>query len=127
MLAALDLSAELGGELAIAVFKYALADWQTVASAIKFEMEARPGYNPRFYKYPSISVIRSFWRASVHAYVQAAQSGDLKKHQVPDGLEILASPASWKILAATDPFIGHPGVSGDVPLSVEILEAVVAH
>lgn len=119
----LGLPAELGGELAIAVFKYALADWQTVVSAIKFEMEARPGYKTRFYKFPCIPIIRSFWRASLHAYVQAAQSGDLKKHQVPDGLEILASPASWKILAAADPFIGHPGVTAEMEKTYAKLEA----
>jgi hypothetical protein len=111
LLPSLDLPAELAGELSIAVFSYALADWQTVASAIKFEMEARPGYKPRFYNYPCISVIRSFYKASVYSYVSAVQSGDVKKHYVPDGLEILASPASWKLLHVTDPFIGHPGAT----------------
>lgn len=123
LLAALDLPGELGGELAIAVFKHALADRQTVASAIKFEMEARLDYKPRFYDYPCIPVIRNFWRASVNAYVQATQSGDMKKHQVPEGLEVLASPASWKLLAATDPFSGHPGVTGEMEKTYAKLDA----
>jgi hypothetical protein len=123
LLAALDLPAELGGELAIAVFKYALADWQTVASAIKIEAEARPGYKPKFYNYPSIPTIRSFWRASVHACVGAIQSGDVKKHQVPDGLEILASLSSWKVLAVTDPWIGHPGLTAEMEKTYAKLDA----
>ena len=80
LLPSLDLPAEFAGELSIAVFKYALADWQTVVSAIKIEMEARPGYQPKFYNYPCIPIIRNFWRASVHAYVRAVQSGDVKKN-----------------------------------------------
>lgn len=84
----LNLPTELAGELAIAMFKYALSDWQPVVSAIKLEMESRKatkGYKPRFYNYPCISVIRSFWKASLHAYVAAIQSGDVKKQQVPEG------------------------------------------
>jgi hypothetical protein len=60
LLNALSLPTELAGELAIAMFKYALSYWQPVVSAIKLEMESRQvtkGYKPRFYKYPSISVI----------------------------------------------------------------------
>ena len=70
------------------MFKYALSDWQPVVSAIKLEIESRKatkGYKPRFYNYPCISVIRSFWKASLHAYVAAIQSGDVKKQQVPEG------------------------------------------
>jgi len=100
LLAEVGLPAELGGELAIAVFKLALADWQQVASGIKLAMHIQPNCTPKFYKYPSITVIRRFWKAAVYAYVQAAQSKDVK---VPAGLEMLASPASWKILVATDP------------------------
>jgi hypothetical protein len=123
LLAELNLPANLGGELTIAVFKYALAEWQTVASAIKIEMEARSDYNPKFYNYPCIPIIRNFWRASVHAFVQATQSGAVKKHQVPEGLEILASPASWKVLAVTDPTIGHPGVTAKMEKTYAKLEA----
>ena len=100
LLAAFDLPAELGGELAIAVFKLALADWQQVASGIKLAMHIQPNCTPKFYAYPSITVIRRFWKAAVYAFIQAAQSGDVK---VPAGLEMLATPASWKLLDATDP------------------------
>jgi hypothetical protein len=122
----LSLPTELAGELAIAMFKYALSDWQPVVSAIKLEMESRKatkGYKPRFYNYPSISVIRSFWRASLHAYVVAIQSGDVKKQQVPEGLEILTSPASWKVLELTDPMIGHPGVTAEMEKTYAKLQA----
>ena len=71
LLAAVGLPAELGGELAIAVFKFALADWQQVASALKLAMQSQPDCTPRFYEYPSITVIRRFWKAAVYAYVQA--------------------------------------------------------
>ena len=100
LLAAVGLPAELGGELAISVFEFALADWQQVASGIKLAMHIQPNCTPKFYKYPSITVIRRFWPAAVYAYVQAAQSGDVK---VSAGLEMLATPASWKLLDATDP------------------------
>jgi hypothetical protein len=43
LLNGLNLPTGLAGELAIAMFRYSLADWQTVVSAIKIEMEARPG------------------------------------------------------------------------------------
>ena len=91
---------------AIAMFKYALSDWQPVVSAIKLEMESRKATRATsrgFTTIPSISVIRSFWKASLHAYVVAIQSGDVKKQQVPEGLEILTSPSSWKVLELTDP------------------------
>jgi hypothetical protein len=117
LLNALSLPTELAGELAIAMFKCALSDWQPVVSAIKLEMESRKatkGYKPRFYNYPCISVIRSFWKASLHAYVAAIQSGDVKKQQVPKGLAILTSHASWKVLKLTDPMIGHPGVTAEM-------------
>ena len=126
LLNALSLPTELAGELAIAMFKYALSDWQPVVSAIKLEMESRKatkGYKPRFYNYPSISVIRSFWKASLHAYVVAIQSGDVKKQQVPEGLEILTSPASWKVLALTDPMIGHPGMTAEMEKTYAKLQA----
>ena len=122
----LNLPTELAGELAIAMFKYALSDWQPVVSAIKLEMESRKatkGYKPRFYNYPSISVIRSFWKASLHAYVVAIQSGDVKKQQVPEGLEILTSPSSWKVLELTDPMIGHPGVTAEMEKTYAKLNA----
>ena len=122
----LNLPTELAGELAIGMFKYALSDWQPVVSAIKLEMESRKatkGYKPRFYNYPCISVIRSFWKASLHAYVAAIQSGDVKKQQVPEGLEILTSPASWKVLELTDPMIGHPGVTAEMEKTYAKLQA----
>ena len=123
LLNALSLPTELAGELAIAMFKYALSDWQPVVSAIKLEMESRKatkGYKPRFYNYPCISVIRSFWKASLHAYVAAIQSGDVKKQQVPEGLEILTS---WKVLELTDPMIGHPGVTAEMEKTYAKLQA----
>jgi hypothetical protein len=49
VLAALGLPAELGGELAIALFKYARSDWQALTSAAKLEAEGRPKYKPRYY------------------------------------------------------------------------------
>jgi hypothetical protein len=63
----LGLPADLGGELAIAVFKYALNNWQSMASAIKIAMEARKGYKSRFYDYPCIPVILSFYKTALHA------------------------------------------------------------
>jgi len=48
LLAAVDLPAELGGELAIAVFKFALADWQQVAAGIKLAMHNQPDCTPKF-------------------------------------------------------------------------------
>ena len=102
----LGLPTNLGGELAVAVFKYCISHWQEVAMCIKFAAEARPGYKPKFYDYPSISIILSFYRAAFHAYVEAVQSGDVKP---PAGLEALAAVGSWKYLDATDPMKGHPG------------------
>jgi hypothetical protein len=38
-----------------------------------------------------------------------------KRHvKPPEGLEILASPASWKVLDATDPFAGHAGWTAEM-------------
>ena len=110
MLAHVGLPADLGGELAIAVFKYALADWTNVASALKLAAEARPGYKPRYYEFPSITHIRSFWKEAVHAYVSHLQ---LDKVKPPAGLEILTvikgsgvsalDHPTWKIQAITGP------------------------
>jgi hypothetical protein len=119
LLAAVGLPAELGGELAIAVFKHALADWHQVASAIKWAMQARPGYKPRFYDFPCIPVIRSFYLAAVHAYACHLQE---TKAKPPAGLEILADltgvkPSDhpmWKIMTITDPMIGHPGLTPEI-------------
>jgi hypothetical protein len=111
---------QLGGELAVAVFKHALADWQQIMSAIKLAMEARPGYKPKFYDYPSIPIIRNFWKASVYAYVEAVQMKDVKP---PPGLEDLALPGSWAILALTGPLDGHPGVTAEMAKTYAKLEA----
>jgi hypothetical protein len=125
LLVPLDLPADSGGELAIAVFKYALADWQAVASAAKLEAEARPGYKVRYYDLPCITHIRSFWRASVHAYLSHLQFDTVKP---PTGLEFLTSPDGtaagiahpvWKIMNLTDPLIGHPGLTPEIDKAID--------
>jgi hypothetical protein len=125
LLTAVDLPADLGGELTIAVFKYALTDWQTVASAAKLEAEARPKYKPRYYDHPCITHIRSFWRASVYAYLSHLQLDTVKP---PTGLEFLASPDGagagiahpvWKIMNLTDPLIGHPGLTPEIEKAID--------
>lgn len=121
LLAAVGLPAELGGELAIAVFKHALADWQQVATAIKFAMQARPGYKPRFYEFPCIPVIRSFWPAAVNSYGCHLQDQG-NKAKPPAGLEILTDLTGvkpidhpmWKIMTITDPTVGHPGLTPEI-------------
>lgn len=90
------------------MFKYAISNWPAVMSVIKFAMEAREGFKPRYYAHPSISTMLSFYQAGLHAYIQHLQM-DQKYVKPPEGLEILISPASWKFLDATDPCNGHPG------------------
>lgn len=132
MLAAEGLPADLGGELAIAVFKHALADWPGVASAIKFAAELRPGYKPRYYAYPTITTIRSFWKAAVYAYLSHLQ---MEKTKPPQGLEFLAPPKFsgitglqhpvWKIMELTDPMIGHPGLTPEIDKAIDAGYAAV--
>jgi hypothetical protein len=126
LLAAVDLPAELAGELAIAAFKYALADWQTAAFALKIAAEARPNYKPRYYDYPCITHIRSFWRALIHAYVDHLQ---LDKAKPPPGLEFLLPPKLgavtgyahplWKIMTLTDPLTNHPGLTPEIDKAID--------
>jgi len=112
LLADEGLPAVTGRELMIAVFKHALADWNTVAGALKFAAEARPGYKPRFYDYPCIPHIRSFYKAAVHAYVMHLQ---MEKVKPPAALEFLANPLwSQKILTLTDPLADHPGLTPEI-------------
>jgi hypothetical protein len=117
LLGELGLPADAGGELAIAVFKYALADWQAVASATKIAAEATPAYKPRFYDFPSISNVRRFYKAAVFAYVSHLQE---TKAKPPAGLEFLAVPhVLGAILAHTDPAIGHPGLTATIEAAIE--------
>jgi hypothetical protein len=115
------LTADRGGELAIAVFKHALANWPDVASAAKLAAEARPGYKTRYYEFPCITHIRSFWRASLYAYVSHLQ---FDKAKPPQGVEFLKSPNGsgvtglahpvWKLMTRNDPMIGHPGLTPEI-------------
>lgn len=124
LLAEAGLPAEQGGELAIAVFKYALGDWTAVASALKLAAEARPKYKPRFYDYPCIPHLRSFYQAAVHAYVSFLQ---MEKAKPPAGLEFLAqSKVSGKIQALTDPMADHPGVTPEIEKALDGGYAVLA-
>ena len=117
LLAELDLPAHAGGELAIAVFKYALSNWQPVATATKIAAEATPGYKTRFYAFPSISNVRRFYKAAVYAYVVHLQD---TKAAPPAGLEFLAVlNVSAAITAYTDPTIGHPGVTPEIEAAIE--------
>lgn len=104
MLAELGLPADAGGELAIAVLKYALTDWQAVATATKYAALATPGYKPRFYAFPSISNMRRFYQAAAYAYVSHLQA---TKDAPPAALAFLANPnASAVILAHCEPPLG---------------------
>jgi hypothetical protein len=117
MLAELGLPADAGGELAIGVFKYALAEWQNVAAATKIAAQATPGYKPRFYAYVSISNVRRFYKAAVYAYVVHLQE---TKTEPPAGLEFLAVlNVSAAITAYTDPAIGHPGLTPEIEAAME--------
>jgi hypothetical protein len=117
MLAELGLPADAGGELAIAVFKYALADWQAVAAATKIEAEATPGYKTRFYAFPSISNVRRFHKAAVYAYVAHLQE---TKAAPPAGLKFLSVlNVSAAITTHTDPAIGHPGLTPAIEAAIE--------
>ena len=125
MLATFGLPADLGGELAIAVFKHALADWPNVASAAKLAAEARPGYKPRYYEFPCITHLRSFWKAAVHAYMSHLQFDKVKP---PTGLEFLAPPTGagagldhpiWKIQDITYPMIDHPGLTPEIDKAID--------
>jgi hypothetical protein len=125
LLVDVGLPADLGGELAIAVFKHALADWPNVASAAKLAAEARPGYKPRYYEFPCITHLRSFWKAAVHAYVSHLQFDKVKP---PTGLEFLAPPTGagagldhpiWKIQDITYPMIDHPGLTPEIGKAID--------
>ena len=109
-----------GGELAVAVLKYALKNWATTISAIKIAMEAKEGYKPRYLKYPSLSAICPFYKAAVYAYCEAVQAGDVNR---PEALRWLTTPKSWIILAALDPFVGHPGWTDKMEANYLKLEA----
>jgi hypothetical protein len=110
----IGLPAEQGMALAIAVFRYALADWQTVAGALKLESESRKGPN-RYFKMPSITYMRSCCKAVVHAYLTAVQMGDAK---LPAGVE-LTYQASVALLNLTDPLVGHPGLTAKIKKAIE--------
>ncbi len=88
--AKLSLPAELGGELAIAMFKYAISKqgWPTVATVVKGWAKELPDGKVRYYNHPSITVIRLFVMLALRAYLEAASSGEAK---CPDGCEELAS------------------------------------
>lgn len=117
MLTEVGLPADAGGELAIAVFKYALAEWQAVATATKIAAEATPGYKSRFYAFPSISNVRRFYKAAVYAYVTHLQE---TKAAPPAGLEFLSVlNVSAAITAHTDPTIGHPGLTPAIEAAIE--------
>jgi hypothetical protein len=126
LLADVGLPTDLARELSIAVFKHALSNWPDMASALKLAAEARPGYQPRYYDFPSITVIRSFWRAAVYAYVSHLQ---MEQTKPPQGLEFLAPPKLtgvtgiqhpvWKIMTATYPMIDHPGLTPEIDKAIE--------
>jgi hypothetical protein len=82
--------------LIVGAFKLALNDWPLVASRIKVEAEALPDGKVRYFDYPSITVIRRFWQAVVHAYAESWQSGGE------------APLVIWKVLEATDPWKAWP-------------------
>ena len=102
-------SQEFQDDLVMESFKFALDDrevldgwhvsngWDFVASAIKIAMEAVPDGKVIFLDFPSISVIRRFWYAVIHAYVTHLQR------------EAKAPLDSWKILDLLDIWKGHPG------------------
>lgn len=117
LLAELGLPADAGGELAIAVLKYALANWPAVATATKIAAEATPGYKPRFYDYPTISNVRRFYKAAVYAFVAHLQD---TKAAPPAGLEFLADlNVSAAITAHTDPLLGHPGLTPAIEAAIK--------
>ena len=84
-------------------------------------MEALP--DGQFYDYPSITVIRRFWKTVVHAHVQ-----DLQKNGKVSTSELNKAA---KVLATTDPFDGHPGMTDEKnaiknavsPAMVEMMQA----
>jgi hypothetical protein len=115
--AKLGWSAETSRELAVATFKYAIANWPDVASAIKLAAESLPKYKPRFYDHPCLSAMCHFSEAAVYAYVQHLQY-DHKKP--PAALAILEHPfVSGKILELTDPLVGHPGVTPEIDKAID--------
>jgi hypothetical protein len=83
----MGLPAETSQELAIATFKYALADWTAVAGSVKFVGQARAGYKPRYWKYINLPTLNSFSEVAVYAYVMHVQ---FDKPKLPVGLECLA-------------------------------------
>jgi hypothetical protein len=95
--ATLGLSKDVEERLIARAFKYALTDWPAVASMIKMEAYGQPNGKPRYFGYPSITVIRRFWKAIVHAYVMHWQSQDGE-----DKSPLILG----KVLAATDPTPG---------------------
>jgi len=107
------LAQDLTGEVAVALFKFAIAsqeNWQAVAASCKLAAEGRPGYKPRYWDYPNIPYLRSFYRAALHAYVTALEA---KKADPPKGWEFLGEPnpppavlgLSAFILNLTDPMV----------------------
>jgi hypothetical protein len=74
----------------VEVFKFALKDWQFVASAIKLAALATPEWKVRFLDYPEIGHMRRFWKAVLHAYVSRLQSdGKIPEGKINDFAAIL--------------------------------------
>ncbi len=90
------------GQFAKEAFKHALQRWQFVAGAMKIEAQSRPGYKWRYYTYPTIPAIRSFWRAVVNAYVTTLQA--------EAGLTVKELNQCAAILVATDPLAEPPAL-----------------
>jgi hypothetical protein len=109
----IGLSKDVEERLILGTFKYALKEWSAVASCIKIAMEATPGGKVLFLDYPSITVIRRFWKAAVYAYTEHWQ-----------GMDDKAPLTLWKVLQATNPWIGHPGVPG-IPSGPAGVEALI--
>ena len=100
------------GKLAVEAFKFALDNWQATATAIKIAGQARAGYKPRYYEYPCIPAVRSFYKAVLNAYVMSLQQGDK--------LPAIKLNSSAALLDATDPFNGHPGDDATLEEMVEL-------
>jgi hypothetical protein len=112
--------AALGGELAVATFKYAISKegWPSVMVFVKQRAKELPDGKVRFYQHPSIGVIRRFWKETLYAYLQAGQAGEAKP---PDGDEgwqdfVKLGGGGWKLMAVLDGMIWIDFESGDAAI-----------
>ncbi len=109
LLTELGITAEQCGELAIAMFKHAISaeGWKGVMVFVKQRAKELPDGVVRYYRYPSIGVIRLFWKEALYAYFQAAQAGEAKHPEGDEDWKDFVKPSgdSGKLMALLDEMI----------------------